>query len=125
VQQFEMANDLGDSDPTTPQYGGYAVPTAYRTAGAIWPASASQVNISIYADTPQQVDLLIQVPAGAAPIAAFPGGHATPTVPLVASFPVTGEGRHVVTARLSNLGTPPARLYIKIDYLGPANSMLF
>ncbi len=87
VQQFEMADDLGDNDPATPQYGGYAVPTVYRIAGVIWPAAPSQANISIYSDAPQQVDLLIQAPAGAPAIAPFLG-PATSTVPLVASFPV-------------------------------------
>jgi hypothetical protein len=40
-------------------------------------------------------------------------------------FPVAVEGRYILTARLSNLGDPPARLYIKVDYLGPATSALF
>jgi alpha-amylase len=125
VQQFEMADDLGDSDPATPQYGGSAMPVTYRAAGAIWPAAGSQVNISIYTDTPQQVELVVQAPAGAPAIPAFPGGAATPNVPLMASFPVIVEGRHVLTARLSNSVDPPARLYLKVDYLGPAVSALF
>lgn len=124
VQQFEMADDLGDNDPATPQYGGYAIPGAYRVAGAIWPAAVSQVNISVYADGPQHVELLIQAPASATAISAF-AGTATPTVPLVASFPAAVEGRHVLTAGLSDSGVPPARLYLKVDYLGPAVSTAF
>jgi alpha-amylase len=125
VQQFEMADDLGDSDPATPQYGGYAIPASYRPAGAIWPAAGSQVNIAVYADTPQQIDLLVQGPAGAPAVGPFPSGPATSTVPYPASFPVIVEGRHSVSARLSNPGSPPARLYVKIDYLGPATSAVF
>jgi alpha-amylase len=124
VQQFEMADDLGDNDPATLQYGGYAIPDEYRIAGAIWPAAASQVNISVYADEPQQVDLLIQAPAGAAAIAAF-AGTADPILPLVASFPAVVEGRYVLTAKLSNAGDSPGRLYLKVDYLGPAVSTAF
>jgi alpha-amylase len=124
VQQFEMADDLGDNDPATPQYGGYAIPGAYRNAGAIWPAAASQVNLSVYADAPQQVELLIQAPARAASIPAV-AGVATPTIPLVISFAVEVEGRHLLTAKLSSPGDPPARLYVKVDYLGPAVSTAF
>jgi hypothetical protein len=119
-----MADDLGDNDPATPQYGGYAIPGAYRTAGAIWPAAASQMNLSVYSDAPQQVELLIQAPAGAAAIPAL-AGVATPTIPLVASFAVEVEGHHLLTVKLSNPGDPPARLYLKVDYLGPAVSAAF
>ena len=125
VQQFEMADDLGDNDPASCQYGGNAIPTTYRAAGAIWPAAASQVNVFIYADSPQQVDFLVQTPAGAPAIPAFLASSTTASVPLVLSFPAAVEGRHILTARLSNLGDPPARLYIKVDYLGPATSVLF
>jgi alpha-amylase len=125
VQQFEMADDLGDNDPASFQYGGNAIPTTYRTVGAIWPAAASQVNVSVYADESRQVDLLVQAPAGSAAIPVFPSGSATPTIPLVASFRVAVEGRHVLTARLSNLREAPTRLYLKVDYLGPAASTLF
>lgn len=101
VQQFEMADDLGDHDPATSQHGGYAIPGAYRIAGAIWPAAAPQVNLFRYADSTQQVQLLIEAPAGAAAIPAF-AGVATLTTPLVASFAIEVEGRHLLIAKLSN-----------------------
>jgi alpha-amylase len=125
VQQFEMADDLGDNDPASFRYGGNAIPATYRAAGAIWPASASQINVSIYADSPQQVDLLIQAPEGAPDIPAMLGGLATPNVPFFVNYPVAVEGRYVLTSRLSNPGDSPARLYLKVDYLGPATSILF
>ena len=52
-------------------------------------------------------------------------GRTTPNVPLSASFKVAQEGSHPIQARLSKPGTPPARVYIKVDYLGPASSTLF
>jgi alpha-amylase len=124
VQQFEMADDLGDKDPATPQYGGDAIPVTYRNAGAIWPAAGSTVNLFIYADTPQQVDALIVPPAGGPAIPPM-SGAAGPLAPLVASFNAGAEGSHLITARLSIAGSPSARLYIKIDYLGPVSSLLF
>ena len=125
VQQFEMADDLGDSDPKSLQYGGSAVSTGFRTAGAIWPAKGSIVNVSIYSDVDQQVDFVIQSPAGAPPVSAFPSGATSASTPLAATFTVQTEGLHKLTARLSNAGAPPARLYMKVDYMGPASSDLF
>jgi alpha-amylase len=122
VQQFEMDDDLGDNNATF-GYGGKAVPGVFRRAGAIWPAASSRVNFSVYADTPQQVDLEMLMP-GSAPIA-VPSGAATPTVPLAISVNIPAEGRYILQARLSNAAAPPARLYIKVDYLGPAESTLF
>jgi len=123
VQQFEMDDDLGDNDPLSLGYGGKAVPDVYRTAGAIWPAVGSQVNLYVYSDAPQQVDLLVLIPGAAAVLQA--SGQSTPGVPLTANFVVAREGRHLLQAKLSTAGAAPARVYIKADYLGPASSNLF
>ena len=123
VQQFEMDDDLGDNDPATPGYGGKAVSDSYRLAGAIWPAVGSQVNALVYSDAAQLVDLQILIP-GSSPVL-NQSGSSSPTVPLTAAFTVAKEGRHVVQAKLSSAGATPARLYIKLDYLGPATSDLF
>ncbi|WP_263375324.1 alpha-amylase domain-containing protein [Granulicella aggregans] len=120
LQQFEMADDLGDSNPNSPRYGGFAIPAVHRTAGAVWPATGSKVNLFVYADAPQQVELLILPPKGAAAIPGFTG-TAGPDHPLVASFEVGLEGRHILTAKLTNAAALPARLYVKVDYLGPKN----
>jgi hypothetical protein len=42
-----------------------------------------------------------------------------------ASFMVDMEGRHVVQAKLSRAAAAAARIYIKVDYQGPATSALF
>jgi len=123
VQQFEMDDDLGDNDPATPQYGGQAIPLTYRNVGAIWPRAGSQVNLFVYSESPQQIDLQVLFNgAGAVKQVSGPGG---PTVPLTASFDVAKEGRHLLQAKLSTAGAVPARLYVKVDYLGPSTSDLF
>jgi alpha-amylase len=122
TQEFQMDDDLGDPNATF-GYGGRAVPGAYRTAGAIWPAAGSRVNVSVYADSLQQVDVQVLMP-GNAPVLAS-SGAAAPAVPLVATAEVAAEGRYVLQARLSMAGAAPARLYLKLDYLGPAASALF
>jgi alpha-amylase len=119
VQQFEMDDDLGDSDPLSPQYGGKVEAGVYRTAGAIWPAAKSQVNLSIYSDTPQQIDLRALIPG--TPTVLQQNGQSTPSVPFTASFIVAQERRHLIQTQLSTAGAAPARIYVKVDYLGPAS----
>lgn len=124
VQQFEMDDDLGDSDPGSPQYAGKVLSGSWRNAGAIWPAAGSQVNIFIYSDTPQQVDLAVEPPPGA-PVIIQRSGQSSPDIPFINSFTVANEGRHLLQARLTTAGAAPARIYVKVDYLGPAKSALF
>jgi len=119
VQQFEMDDDLGDST-TAFQYGGRAIPGAYRNAGAIWPAAGSQVNINIYSDAPQQVDMRVITSPPGSPAVLQVSGQSGPNVPFSTNFLVGAEGRHLLQAQLSTAGSPPARLYVKVDYSGPA-----
>ena len=123
VQQFEMDDDLGDSDPASPQYGGQAIPLTYRNAGAIWPAAGSTVNISVYSDTALQIDLQVLAPGNT--IALAKSGPSTSDLALTGSFIVLQEGRHLMQAKLSIAGAAPARIYVKADYMGPATSLLF
>lgn len=122
VQQFEMDDDLGDSDAASLGYGGKIIPGTFRSGGAIWPAATTRVNLSVYSDAPQQIDL--QVVGSGAPVLQQ-SGASTANVPLTASFMVAEEGRHVVQAKLSRAAAVPARIYIKVDYQGPATSTLF
>lgn len=123
LQQFEMADDLGDSDPATPGYGGCAIPGVFRTAGGIWPAAGSQVHLFVYSDSNQSLDLQVIGPNGAAVLAV--SGQSQPDIPFTSSHVVAVEGRHLLQAKLSIPGAAAARIYIKVDYLGPATSTLF
>jgi alpha-amylase len=129
VQQFELDDDLSDSnpDPQCPGYGGKAIPGTFRTAGAIWPAAQSEVKLSIYSDTAQQVDIKVEFAGAAAgtPPVLLQSGQSTPDNPFNAKFTVRQEGRHLLQAQLSSAGAAPARLYVKVEYLGPASSILF
>ena len=123
LQRVVMDDGLGDSNPQSLQYGGKVIPGTYRTASAIWPAPASQVNIFVYSDTPQQIDFQACI-AFAAP-AVMQSGQCGPAVPLIAHFNVGQEGRYLLQARLSNAGAAPSRIYVKVDYIGPATSTAF
>ena len=123
LQQFEMDDDLGDSNPKSLGYGGKVIPGVYRTAGAIWPASGSEVNIFVYSDTPQQVDFQAVIPSAAPAVSA--SGECGPGAPLIAHFKVGTEGRYLLQAKLSKADAAPARIYVKVDYIGPAESKAF
>ena len=97
VQQFEMDDDLGDST-TNFGYGGKAVADGFRLAGAIWPAAASEVNVMVYANGPEDVSVEIVGPGGGV-LAAVSGA-----VPLALNAPVGVEGRYVLQAKLSTAG---------------------
>ncbi|RXH54826.1 alpha-amylase domain-containing protein [Granulicella sibirica] len=118
VQQFEMDDDLGDST-TNFGYGGKAVADGFRVAGAIWPAAGSEVNVVVYADGPEDVSVEMLTSGGAVLEAA------NGAVPLALSAAIEVEGRYVLRAKVSAAGAAPARLYVKVDYLGPAESALF
>lgn len=62
VLQFEMDDDLGDNNAIF-TYSGKAIAETFRVAGAVWPARGSHVNISVYADATQQVDLQMLMPS--------------------------------------------------------------
>jgi alpha-amylase len=123
LQQFEMDDDLGDSSAGSPGYGGKIIPGAYRSAGSIWPVVGSSVNLFIYSDTPQQLDLQVLI-TGSPPVL-MASGTSTPTVPFTASFNVAQEGFHLIQAKLSTIGAAPVRIYVKVDYIGPSTSTLF
>jgi alpha-amylase len=122
LQTFEMDDDLGDSNPQSSQYGGRAIPQAFRTAGAIWPAADSQVNLSLTADSSQQIDLQV-VAHGAAPILQISGGCGQQ--PLLASFTPPTEAYYTLQVRLAGAGCPATRIYVTADYVGPATSTVF
>ena len=122
IQQFEMDDDLGDTNETF-HYGGKAIHGVFRVAGAIWPAAHSRVHVHVYTDTLQHVELEILMP-GSEPVATV-RGKAEAMVPLTVGVTVPHEGRYVLRARLFHPGAAPARLYVKVDYVGPAESELF
>jgi len=123
LQQFEMDDDLGDSNPKSPGYGGKVIPGTWRTAGAIWPAAGSEVNIFVYSDAPQHADFQACIPSETP--ALTKSGDCAPNAPLIANFKVEKEGRYLLQAKLSQAGSAPARIYVKADYIGPATSTAF
>ena len=63
------------------------------------------MNLFVYADAPQQIDLQILPPQGANALTVI-SGAADAETPLITSFVVTTEGAHILTAQLRVAGLP-------------------
>jgi len=136
TQQFEMADDVGDvlNAPGALGYGGRLVPGAFRTAGAVWAASGTLVNITLKPAGPgaHPVELRADRPdeaTGAKSRAAGPPflrtGAATRARPLVFGFRAPREGYYLLSARLTTPDAPPAKAFIAAEYEAPLASTKF
>lgn len=130
TQEFQMDDDLGDSDPKSLGYGGKLVPNSFRTAGSIWVKEGSNVKVWVYADQTRDVSLRILKPNQDGKKAGNQGqfdarGLASPNGPLFFEFVADREGYYQLTGKLSELDAQPVRNYIKVEYEAPAESEKF
>jgi len=127
TQEFQMDDDLGDSNPASLGYGGKLISTAYRTAGAVWPATNSMVTVTVYLDSPASVDLRVFSPDTLTGLKSTTSGNysASGNAPLVLTFHTAREGYHLIHARLTDANAAPVKAYIKVNYTGPGDSNLF
>ena len=129
IQEFQMDDDLGDSNPATPGYGGKLISGDFRKAGSIWTAPNSDVNIWIYVDGAADVEVQVLKPSASGQKSTADGAlgttaNATNTLPLLFQFQTDREGFHQINARLANAGAVPVRAYVKVDYIAPAETAL-
>jgi hypothetical protein len=129
TQEFHLDDDLGDSRPSAPGYGGTIASGTFRTAGAIWSARGAPVRVSLYADAPARIELVVFRPDPAGRKSRTHGrrtrtGRADGTAPLVLDFTAREEGYHQLAARLA-AGTAPVRGYVKVEYQAPRVSDKF
>jgi len=129
TQEFQMDDDLGDSDPATPGYGGKLIPGTFRKAGSVWTAANSTVNVWIYLDGSASVDLQVFKPDATGQKSSADGSwgttsNATNVAPLSYQFIADREGFHQINARLTDAGSAAVRAYVKVDYIAPAETTL-
>ncbi len=129
TQEFQLDDDLGDSRPSAPGSGGKIASGTFRTAGAIWSARGAPVRVSLYADAPARIELVVFRPDPAGRKSRAHGrrtrtGRADRTAPLVLDFTAREEGYHQLAARLA-AGTAPVRGYVKVEYQAPRVSDKF
>src|SRR5205085_1970319 len=117
TQEFQMDDDLGDSQANSLGYGGKLNRVSARNAGAIWVAKDSLVKLWVYADSPRKVNLQILKPdnSGKKSNAIGPNkdGQATATTPLHLEFQSDAEGYFQLTGQLIGDSAEPVRSYFK------------
>ncbi len=130
VQEFQLADDLGDARPRALGYGGRVVPHAFRTAGAIWAAAGSPVDVRVYTDAERAVELRVDKPDERGRKSRAAGhvlrtGTASADVPLRLVFSADREGYHLLSLRLTDATQSPATAYLKVEYAAPRTSDMF
>jgi alpha-amylase len=129
TQEFQFADDLGDSSPASLGYGGRLVPTDWRTAGAVWVAADTKVHIWLYADGECEAEVAAMNPGPKGEKSTQHGQHATAgqaaaTQPLEFVFTAANEGYYCLAARLAQ-GQQPPKAYLRVEYEAPATSDKF
>ncbi len=130
VQEFQLADDLGDSNPQSLGYGGNIRPIDFSTAGAIWAAEDTPVRVWIFTDGERLVELQVHDPDNTGGKSLNEGvqkkvGITSDNEPLLLEFKARREGFHLLTARLTEEAQEPTRAYIKVEYEAPAVSDKF
>ncbi len=129
TQEFQMDDDLGDSDAASLHYGGKVIADQDRTAGAVWVAKDSLVKVWLYTDGQRNARLRILNPETNGQKASDQGSHdadgpASNQSPLYLEFTADREGYYQLRGRLDD-DEAPSRAWFKIEYEAPAESDKF
>jgi alpha-amylase len=130
TQEFQLDDDLGDSDSRSLGYGGRVVAGTFRKGGAVWVAGGSVVKIWAYTSDRRSLDLRVSLPAGSGAKATDQGQHekqgiASPNQPVYLEFTAVREGYYQVAAKLGQASDSPVRAYLKVEYEAPRTSTKF
>jgi alpha-amylase len=116
VQEWHMANDLGDSHTNSLRQGG-ALPansTAWRTVGKIFPAANSTVTVNTYpANTTPTLQLRLLNNAGTAVRTVTGAGNQTLT------HTPTSTQWHTIQVRNNSTSNPAQEVWVKATYTAP------
>jgi len=127
TQEFQLADDLGDSQPQSLGYGGHLVPREFRTGGAVWVAAGTAVKIELYADNRCSAQIRAQKPDTEGRKSIDQGAEqsdwreAAPHQPLVFTFTADREGYYLFSTRLAD-GQQRTIGYLKVEYEAPSSS---
>jgi alpha-amylase len=130
VQEFQLADDLGDASPQSLGYGGNISSEDFRTAGSVWAAQGTRVKIWVFTDGERNVILQVHAPDDQGNKSHSSGvntieGHTSNDTSIVLEFDASREGYHQLCARLTDAAQEPTRAYIKVEYEAPAESIKF
>ncbi|GAA4348566.1 hypothetical protein GCM10023185_04610 [Hymenobacter saemangeumensis] len=116
TQEWELANDLGDSHASSLRQGG-ALPgssTAYRTAGRIYVGASKNISYNLY-PTDATRSLTVEVVNSAGTIISSASG----TGNLAGSVTPTAEGWYTLRAKNAVSTNPSQRCFVKATYTPP------
>ncbi|QGJ71544.1 Cytoplasmic alpha-amylase [Planctomycetales bacterium 10988] len=128
TQEFQMDDDLGDSESTSLQYGGKIAADQYRTAGSVWIAKDTPVKVWLYTDGLRRAQLQILKPAADGSKASNQSwqvsGPADNHSPLYLEFTADREGYYQLQGKLDT-GEASSLAWLKVEYEAPAESDKF
>lgn len=121
VQEWEMANDLGDSHPNSLRQGGSlpANSTAERIAGRIYAAAGAPVQILLYPEVNSRTQTLM-VYNTANSVESQVTGISTATAPLAHTFTPSATGWYSIRVKNGASNTPAMRVWVNVNYTAPS-----
>lgn len=119
TQEWEMANDLGDSNPNSLNQGG-ALPTnstAWRTVCRIFAQSGKAITIKLFPEVNSR-NQTVEVRFNNNSLGSR-SGVSSNTNPLQGTFTAPNTGWYTVRVRNTNTTTPGMRVWANITYTAP------
>ncbi|MBU6120565.1 T9SS type A sorting domain-containing protein [Hymenobacter sp. PAMC29290] len=116
TQEWELANDLGDSDSRSLMQGGElpAASTAYRTAGRIYVAANKGVTYTLFpVDATRSLTVAVLNSAGTVV------SSQTGTGTLTGTYTPTTEGWYTLKAKNASTANPSQGAFVKATYTAP------
>lgn len=117
TQEWEMADDLGDSHPLSLQQGG-ALPknsTALRTAGKIYVEGGKLITINLYpSDNTVELAVVLYDSTGATSVASKIGKGG-----LTLTYTPSYTGYYVIKTKNNSVSNPSQKVWIKANYIAP------
>jgi alpha-amylase len=116
TQEWEMADDLGDSHASSLQQGG-AIPansTVWRTAGKIFPAGGTTITVNVYPANTSPT-LVTQILNASNSVVKSVTGAGNQTITHTAA----STQYHTIRIRNNSSSNPGQKAWIKVTYSGP------
>jgi len=120
TQEWEMANDLGDSHASSLKQGG-ALPAssnALRTVGRVFNEANKTITITVYQQltaTPKNIAIQIYNASGSSILKTVTGSTAT----LSTTYTPTTTGYYMIKVRNNNTANPTQKVWVKVSYTAP------
>jgi len=116
TQEWELAQDLGDSHASSLKQGGQlpAGSTATRTAGRIYAASGKAISYNLF-PTDATRSLTVAVVNSAGTVVS----SVTGTGNLTGSYTAPSEGWYTLRANNASTANPAQRCFVKVTYTAP------